>query len=105
MSIHRLAIAILATTVSLAANPSLATVKPQLSSTNKAILVATSVCTSSGGTVNIRSGPGKGYRVVGSLYSGAYVNSGRPRKGNDGVRWYPVSTGGVSGWVRGDYIC
>ncbi len=50
--------------------------------------------------VNIRSGPGMGYRIVGTLHRGTVA---KVRSRQDG--WYAVRTsGGLDGWVWGSYF-
>ena len=53
-------------------------------------------------TVNVRSGPGTDYVVVGSLVAGqSCAISGR----NQAATWWQLScTGGVSGWVFGELL-
>ncbi len=58
------------------------------------------ICTNQGDNVNIRSGPGQRYRVVGSVGTGEYVQ----RLGRRGT-WVYVNAGGVLGYIRGDFIC
>lgn len=51
-------------------------------------------------SLNVRSGPGKDYDVVGSAKSGEeYAITGESENG-----WYPVDFGGVKGYVSGEYI-
>jgi uncharacterized protein YgiM (DUF1202 family) len=106
MSANRLAIALLTVaTTAFAAVPSFARVTPQAPATNNTVLLAATTCTTTGSSVNVRSGPGKQFRVVGSLPAGASVSLGGVRNDSSGVRWFRVSGGGVRGWVRGDFIC
>jgi len=56
--------------------------------------------TITGNSVNVRTGPGKGYDVVMEVVSGEKVNI----LGNDSG-WYKVEfSTGVVGWVNGDYL-
>jgi uncharacterized protein YraI len=103
---NRLVISLLTTaTTAFLATPSFARVTPQPHITNNTNFVAANICTTRGGNVNVRSGPGQQFRVLGSLASGSFISLGRPQRGRDGVRWFPVNSGGLVGWVRGDYVC
>ena len=55
--------------------------------------------------VNIRSGPGTGFKVLGSLPKGKSAkylkDSAKDKKGRT---WYYVSYGSVKGWVCGSYV-
>lgn len=58
----------------------------------------------SGGKCNIRSGPGLGYEVIGSLKEGREVRYlGDSRKDERGVSWYYIDFQGKRGWVSGKY--
>jgi uncharacterized protein YgiM (DUF1202 family) len=97
---------LLTTALSLVSLPSWARVTPQApNNTSNRVLIAEYVCTTQGSNVNIRSGPGKQYRVVRSIPTGAPVGVLGVTNGRDGVRWFKVSAAGVVGWMRGDYVC
>lgn len=57
------------------------------------------------GDVNMRSGPGTGYRVVAKLPKGARVAViGAPRRAG-GYDWYPVEVNGTgTGWIAGKFL-
>ncbi len=53
------------------------------------------------GTVNLRSGPGTGYRVLATLQPGTAVTAqGR----NPAIEWIYVVAGGQAGWVFWEYV-
>ena len=52
-----------------------------------------------GSSLNMRSGPGTGYRKVGSIPSGATLTITGKENG-----WYKTSYNGVSGYVSSDYV-
>lgn len=54
--------------------------------------------------VNLRSGAGLGYGVIGNFNFGtsAVVNDG-PRSA-DGYSWYNISIGGLTGWMAADFL-
>ena len=55
-------------------------------------------------TVNVRSGPGLGYRVLGVVYGGTTLPSlGGVSYDSRGVAWYSVSYKGMTGWVSSKY--
>lgn len=56
-----------------------------------------------GGSVNVRSGPGLDSRVLGTVHEGdqlAYLGQTRQAEGKD---WYQVAFGDEDGWVSGKY--
>lgn len=56
------------------------------------------------GDCNVRSGPGLGYGVIGSVNAGSYLTYLDSAKVDSrGVTWYRVSFGGGSGWVSSVY--
>lgn len=59
---------------------------------------ANSTLTITGNTLNIRSGPGTNYEVVGSLAKGDKVT----RLGTEG-EWYRIQHGNVTGYISVDY--
>jgi uncharacterized protein YraI len=67
--------------------------------------IAARACTRENDVVNIRSGPGKNYRVVRQAQSGSYIAVVTSTQGRDGFTWNQVSYNGSIGWVRGDYLC
>jgi uncharacterized protein YgiM (DUF1202 family) len=64
-------------------------------------------CTKHNDKVNVRSGPGKNYRVVRQLKSGSYVVRVSKKTGRDGLLWhkYEHKNDRTSGWIRDDYLC
>ncbi|MFM2304747.1 MAG: hypothetical protein RLZZ135_2159 [Cyanobacteriota bacterium] len=58
-----------------------------------------------GDKVNIRSGPGKNYRILNRIKSGVYINTYDGTQGQDGFIWRKVNYRGAVGWIRGDYLC
>jgi uncharacterized protein YraI len=66
---------------------------------------STYTCTHSNDIVNIRSGPGKNFRIVRQVYSGVNVYPYDGAQGRDGFTWRKVNVNGSVGWVRGDYLC
>jgi hypothetical protein len=65
------------------------------------------ICTTSspnGGRINIRSGPGKTFRVVGTVASRARINVEGSTQDAEGTFWYEVRVGRINGWVLGSFI-
>ena len=56
---------------------------------------------SSGGTVNLRQGPGTNYSIVGSLSFGQTMSATGQAQGTDGYIWWNLSNGA---WVRSDVV-
>jgi len=57
-------------------------------------------------TVNLRTGAGTGYEVVAVLSAGDVVTvTGGFVQSEDGGVWYPVTHGGVSGFMNARYLC
>ena len=57
------------------------------------------VKTTSGGPVNLRSGPGTGYNSLAQVSSGSTVTiTGKS------ANWYRVEYGGQTGYIRDDYV-
>jgi hypothetical protein len=55
--------------------------------------------------LNVRSGPGVGYRVVTTIpFNGLGVQVGEPGQRVDGSLWVPVRYGGVSGWANSRFL-
>lgn len=54
-------------------------------------------------TLNIRSGAGTSYKVVGTVKKGATGTATRSKKVG-GVTWYYVTIGSVTGWCSGSYL-
>ncbi len=55
--------------------------------------------------MNVRSGPGTDYSIIGSLYNNSQVTVTDQTTGTDGYVWYQISYGnGQSGYARSDYI-
>lgn len=52
-----------------------------------------------GSVVNIRSGPGTNYQIVGTVYQGTQVTVSQ-QQGD----WYKITIGNTTGWVNGSYI-
>lgn len=59
------------------------------------------VLTSSGIGLNIRSGPGLGYSIIGGADDGEYLNLTGPSVDADGYRWQQIQP---RGWVATEYI-
>jgi uncharacterized protein YraI len=57
-----------------------------------------------GSAVNMRSGPGKDYRILDTTSVGDFVNVISDNKDVDDKTWYKIEASGTVGWVRGDYI-
>lgn len=56
------------------------------------------------GDVNVRTGPGIDYDVIGSVYQGQTLNyAGETRNDYRGVAWYSVRYNGRKGWVSSRY--
>ena len=55
--------------------------------------------TTKDGPLNIRSGPGKGYKVIGKVPKGATVLSDEETN-----NWFKISYNGTVGWVNGNYL-
>ncbi len=55
--------------------------------------------------VNMRTGPGTGYRKIATISKGTSVNiTGTPRR-SGGIDWYPVAINGVgAGWIAGSFL-
>ena len=56
------------------------------------------------GNVNLRKGPGLGYKDIGTLKKGktaAFL--GETKKDARGVKWFKVKLGGKTGWVSSKY--
>lgn len=56
-------------------------------------------------SVNLRSGPGRNYQIIASVPNRSFVYLNSWVWGNDGMRWYRISSNGLIGWSRGDYLC
>ena len=55
--------------------------------------------------LNLRSGPGTGYRAVTVLSTNARVEVGGSVSGTDGYTWYQVNlSNGTSGYLRSDFV-
>lgn len=56
------------------------------------------------GNCNVRTGPGLGYKSIGSVNRGSTLSySGSTRYDSRGVAWYSVSFGGRTAWVSSVY--
>lgn len=55
-------------------------------------------------SLNVRSGPGTTYKVVGSLGPKTTVTIYETKNDNSGVAWYKIGYGSGFGYVRNDYI-
>lgn len=56
------------------------------------------------GDVNVRTGPGKGYGSVGTLYRGQSADfTGYRQNDERGVTWYQINFCGSCGWVSSKY--
>lgn len=54
--------------------------------------------------VNVRSGPGTGYDVLGTASTGDRFSSSETVTGDDGNVWYAFSYNGTQGYVRADFV-
>ncbi len=81
-----------------------ATATPSRTRTPTATVVGTTVRYTTG-NVNMRTGPGTGYRKVATIPKGTRINiTGTPRR-SGGIDWYPVILNGVgSGWMAGSFL-
>jgi uncharacterized protein YgiM (DUF1202 family) len=81
-----------------------ATATPSRTRTPTATVVGTTVRYTKD-NVNMRTGPGTGYRKITTIPKGTRINiTGTPRR-NGGIDWYPVILNGVgSGWVAGSFL-
>lgn len=112
MTTQKFIVSLAATTVAIAAqvlpafaqpnNFKIAQVGPGSYSSN---VNTTYTCTQNNDLVNIRSGPGKNYRTIRQINSGAYLSTYGGAQGRDGFTWRKVNYNGTVGWVRGDYLC
>lgn len=59
------------------------------------------VATASGIGLNVRSGPGLSYPVIGGAYDGTLLELQGPTRAADGYTWREISTGG---WVATEYV-
>ena len=58
-----------------------------------------------GGSVNVRSGPGTGYSVKTALSKGTIVQcTGKAAKDTRGNTWYQIKRNGSTGWVSAGYV-
>ncbi|MDR0897954.1 MAG: SH3 domain-containing protein [Oscillospiraceae bacterium] len=55
-------------------------------------------------SVNIRTGAGTGYGILGKLTKGALVSPADYEVGSDGMIWYLFSFNGRTGYIRADYL-
>lgn len=57
-----------------------------------------------GGKSNVRTGPGLGYKSIGTAYKGeTYTYQGMSSVDDRGVAWYQISFNGKNGWVSSTY--
>ena len=57
-----------------------------------------------GGSVNVRSGPGTGYSIKAALSKGTIVQcTGKASKDTGGNTWYQIKRNGTTGWVSAGY--
>ena len=54
--------------------------------------------------LNIRSGPGTGYALLGALYDGTSVTILETAKDKNGEDWYKISADGLTGYVKASFI-
>lgn len=57
-----------------------------------------------GSVVNVRTSPSTGAGKAGALSSNTAITVTSEVQGDDGYTWYAVTGGGVSGYVRSDYV-
>ncbi|MDP4095095.1 MAG: N-acetylmuramoyl-L-alanine amidase [Bacillota bacterium] len=67
---------------------------------NEDITPVHTVLTVTGSKVNLRSGPGTSYGIVGKVYKGDILTATQHSAGN----WYNVTINNLSGWITGDYV-
>lgn len=81
---------------------SLPTARPTVSPTPTLAGVAIRYTTSN---VNMRTGPGTGYKIMATLPKGTRVSvMGTPRR-SGGYDWYPIAVYGIgAGWVAGKFL-
>jgi hypothetical protein len=60
--------------------------------------------TTPGSVLNFRPGGGLNYAPFGSIPHGGSVNITGPSTASGGYNWYPVTYGGKTGWVAGQYL-
>lgn len=82
-----------------AKTPTTNVVAPQ--SIIKTHVLSWGVSVGSGSTLNIRSGPGTKYSIVGTLNNGDYIET--DAKDSSG-KWYRLTSEYGSGWVSKEYI-
>ena len=58
----------------------------------------------SASVLNIRSGPGMSYDVIGQLRYGTIVTLNRVIEASDGSTWYAITGNGLSGYAAAQYI-
>jgi uncharacterized protein YraI len=56
-------------------------------------------------TLNLRAGPSRATRAIGSLWHGTPVQIINRFVASDGMYWNFVRVNGGSGYVRDDYVC
>ena len=54
--------------------------------------------------LNVRSGPGTGYALLGALYDGTSVMILETAKDKNGEDWYKISADGLTGYVKASFI-
>ena len=54
--------------------------------------------------LNVRSGPGTGYALLGALYDGTSVTILETAKDKNGEDWYKISADGLTGYVKASFI-
>jgi uncharacterized protein YgiM (DUF1202 family) len=65
------------------------------------------ICTTAspnGGRINIRSGAGKNFRVVGTVASRANIDVSAFQNDAEGAVWYRVRVGRINGWILSSFI-
>lgn len=55
------------------------------------------------GSVNLRTGPGLGYKTIRSIGEGVSMSYDKTKKDDRGVKWYHVTYKGRTGWVSSKY--
>ncbi|MBD2357477.1 SH3 domain-containing protein [Tolypothrix sp. FACHB-123] len=64
------------------------------------------VCTNDvGGTLTLRTGPGKNYRQMRQIRAGNNIRVMDSTRSSDGFEWFKVVHNNKQGWVRSDYVC
>ncbi len=55
------------------------------------------------GNVNMRKGPGLGYKTIRSISEGTKMEYDKTKKDDRGVKWYRITYKGRQGWISSKY--